>query len=300
MERHRQMTIFAAVAQSASLAAASRRLNVSEATVSRALAALEQRLGRPLLERNTRGVTLTESGRYFAEECVRLLRATDEADASANGLHVEPRGLLTLATPPLFGERLMLPLVLDYLDAWPGIQISIAYQSHFPNLHENGVDVAVLIGDLPDANMVARKMGALRPMICASPAYLQRHGAPQTPSEVQQHALIDCNADSWTHEWRFQRNGIVRSLTFKPGLRCNTRVAAINAALRGAGLVSCLSHEVHEHLPTGRLQQVLQAFDVAPLPAYLIYREGLRASARVRSFIDFAVERLREHPALKG
>ncbi|MFJ5300235.1 LysR family transcriptional regulator [Pseudomonas sp. NPDC088368] len=300
MERHRQMTVFAAVAQSSGLAAASRLLNVSEATVSRALWALEQRLGTQLLERSTRGVRLTETGRLFAEECVRLLRATDEADASANGLHVEPRGLLTLATPVLFGDRMMMPVVLEYLDAWPGIQMSIAYQNAFPDLHEDGVDVAVLIGELPDAHMVARRVGRVRQLICASPAYLLAHGEPREPVALTDHRLIVCSADSWTQPWRFEPEGGVRHLISKPVLRCTSQVAAIDAALQSAGLVSCLSHEVHEHLEEGRLRAVLQTFEVAPLPVHLIYREGLRASARVRSFIDFAVERLRTHSALSA
>lgn len=299
MERHQQMTIFLAVAQSSGLAAASRLLSVSEATVSRALAALEQRLGTPLLERSTRGVRLTGTGRQFAEDCERLLRAADEADASANGLHVEPRGLLTLATPLLFGERLMLPVILEYLDTWPGIQVSISYQNQFPNLHEDGVDVAVLIGELPDAHMVARRMGNVRQMVCASPDYLQRHGEPHNPTGLAEHALIVCSADNWTQEWRFRPQGVARNVTAKPVLRCTTQVAAIEAAVRGAGLVSCLSHEVHEHLEAGRLTPVLRGFEVEPLAVHLIYREGLRASARVRSFIDFAVERMRLHPALQ-
>lgn len=298
MERHRQMTIFDAVASGAGLAAASRRLGISEATVGRALAALERRLGTRLLKRSTRGVTLTEPGRQFAADCARLLRAADEADASANGLHVEPRGLLTLVTPVLFGDQLLMPVILDYLDAWPGIQMSVAYQEHFPNLHEEGVDVAVFIGDLPDGYMVARKIGMVRQMICASPDYLQRHGEPLTPGELSAHSLVVCSADNRTLDWRFQVQGVIRNPALKPTLRCTTQLAAINAAVSGAGLTSCLSYQIHQHLDAGRLQPVLHAFGQAPLPVHLVYREGLRASARVRSFVDFAVARLRRHPML--
>lgn len=299
MDRHRQMVIFDAVAREQGLAAAARALHVSEATVSRSLAALEKRLGACLLERSTRGAMLTEAGRQFASDCTRLLQAADEADASANGLHSEPRGLLNVVTPLLFGEQLLMPLVLAFLDTWPGIEISMTYQERFPNLHEEGADVAVLIGALPDAYMVARKVGQVRQMICASPDYLSRHAAPLTPNELSAHSLVFSSADSRLQEWRFQRDGAARSVALRPALRCTTQVAAIDAALSSAGLASCLSYQVHDHLKAGRLIPVLARFEAAPLPVHLVYREGRRASARVRSFVDFAVERMREHPMLR-
>lgn len=298
MDRHQQMLIFDAVASEQGLAAASRRLGISEATVSRSLAALEKRLGTVLLERSTRGVTLTEVGRVFASDCARLLRAAEEADASANGLHSEPRGMLNLVSPLMFGERLLLPVALDFLDTWPGIEMSVVYQDRFPNLHEEGVDVAVLIGPLPDGYMVARKLGSARQMICVSPDYLRRHPAPRALSDLSAHALVFCSADNPVLEWRFQRDGSPRSVALRPTLRCTTQAATVEAALSGAGLASCLSYQVHEHLQTGRLQPVLEAFEPAPLAVHLVYREGRRASARVRSFIDFAVERLRNHTML--
>ncbi|SER23959.1 DNA-binding transcriptional regulator, LysR family [Pseudomonas sp. NFACC02] len=299
MDRHQQMTVFDAVVTEQGLAAASRRLGVSEATVSRSLAALEKRLGTRLLTRSTRGVALTETGRVFASDCARLLRATDEADASANGLHVEPRGLLTLVTPLLFGEQLLLPIVLDYLSAWPGIELSVVYQDRFPHLHEEGVDVAVLIGALPDAYMVARKVGTVRQMVCASPGYLQRHGAPLKPTDLAAHSLVFCNAGNRMLEWRFPREGSPRSVALKPNLRCTTQVGVIGAAINGAGLASCLGYEIHAHLQARRLEVVLEGFEPDPLPVHLVYREGRRASARVRSFVDFAVDRLRQHPVLQ-
>ena len=300
MDRHRQMQVFEAVAREQGLAAASRALDVSEATVGRTLAALEKRLGAKLLERSTRGVTLTDIGRTFAHECTRLLRAADEADASANGLHSEPRGLLSLVAPLLFGERLLVPVVLDYLDAWPGVEIALAYQDRFPNLHEEGVDVAVLIGALPDSFMVARKVGDVRQVVCASPDYLARHPAPRTPTDLAAHSLVFCSADSRMLEWRFEHQGSSRNVALKPVLRCTTQSAAIDATLRGAGLACCLNFQVHEHLQAGRLQPVLEGFEPDSIPVHLVYREGRRASARVRSFVDYAVERMRSHPVLHG
>ena len=156
-DRHRQMEVFAAVASTRGLAAAARQLGVSHASVSRSLAALEQRLGALLLTRSTRGVELTDAGRGFACECARLLGLADHADASARGLHVEPRGRLTLTMPRLFADRLLMPVVLEFLDTWPEVDISLTCLDRFPNLHEEGVDVALLVGPLPDVHVVARK-----------------------------------------------------------------------------------------------------------------------------------------------
>jgi DNA-binding transcriptional LysR family regulator len=300
MDRHRQMTIFDAVAREQGLAAAARRLGVSQATISRSLAALEKRLGAQLLKRSTRGVTLTEVGRAFASECERLLRLADEADASANGLHVEPKGLLTLVMPLLFGDRLLMPIILDYLQAWPGIEISVVYQDRFPNLHEEGVDVAVLIGPLPDSFMVAREVGAVRQIICASPAYLANRPAPRTPAELADHSVVVCSADHRMLEWRLRHNGAMRSTLLQPVLRCTTPTSAIEAAVRGAGLVCCLRYQAEEHLRAGRLKTVLEVFEPDSVPVHLVYREGRRASARVRSFVDFAVARLRQLPVLSA
>lgn len=298
MDRHQQMTVFAAVAREQGLAAASRRLGVSQATISRSLAALETRLGAQLLNRSTRGVTLTEVGRAFASECERLLRMADEADASANGLHVEPKGLLSLVMPLLFGDRLLMPIVLDYLKAWPGIEMSVTYQDRFPNLHEEGIDVAVLIGVLPDAFMVAREVGAVRQIVCASPAYLARHTEPRTPADLAAHSVVVCSADNRMQEWRLRQNGLMRTVPLKPVLRCTTPRSAIEASVRGAGLVCCLHYQADEFLRAGQLVPVLEAFEPDPVPVHLVYREGRRASARVRSFVDFAVERMRQHPVL--
>ncbi|HXQ99975.1 MAG TPA: LysR substrate-binding domain-containing protein [Pseudomonas sp.] len=298
MDRHQQMTVFEAVATEQGLAAASRRLGLSQATVSRSLAALEKRLGTPLLIRSTRGVALTEVGRQFASECTRLLHLAREADASANGLHVEPRGSLTVVSPRIFGDHLLMPLLLDYLNTWPAVEVFVTYQDPFPNLHEEGVDVAILIGRLPDACMVARHVGMVRQTICASPAYLQRYAAPQTPQELAAHSLVFCAADSRNLEWRFEHQGAPLTVGIKPVLRCTTRSAAIDAAILGAGLIRCLSYQVHEPIADGRLQRVLGTFEPPAVPVHLVYREGRRASARVRSFVDFAVPRLRLHPVL--
>lgn len=298
MDRHHEMRVFQAVAFDLSLAAAARRLQLSAPTVTRAIAALEQRLGVPLLERSTRGVTLTAVGERFANDCRRILLEVDEAEASASGLHAQPRGQLKLAMPLLFGQQLLTPILLDYLNAYPDVQIVAAYLDRVPNLHEEGVDVAVQVGNLPDSSLFALKVGSIRRLVCASPAYLAEHGVPEQPGDLAQHRLVHSSADARLPEWRFQQQSGLLTVSFRPRLSCATNQAAIAAACRDAGLIRCMSYQVHELLEQGRLRPVLRDFEPAALPVHIVYREGRKAAARVRSFVDFAVARLREHPAL--
>ncbi|WP_372866491.1 LysR family transcriptional regulator [Pseudomonas sp.] len=298
MDRYQQMRAFQAVAEDLSLAAAARRLNLSAPTLTRAIATLEQRLGAPLLSRSTRGVQLTETGQRFALDCQRILHEVSEADESASGLHRQPRGRLTLATPLLFGQQVLTPILLDYLDAYPEVQILGQYLDRVPNLHEEGVDVAIQVGELADSSLYALQVGHIRHVVCASPAYLAAQGEPVTPQSLKARQIIHSSADTRLPEWHFQHNGRTLALNLHPRLSCATTQAAIAAACRGAGLTRCMSYQIHAQLQTGQLRTVLTAFELPSQPVHLVYREGRRAAARVRSFVDFAAAKLREHPAL--
>jgi len=183
MDRQKQMQVFLAISQTRSLAAAARQQELSAPTVTRAMDALEERLNLPLLQRSTRGVLLTEAGERFAADCQRILSQVQEAEASASGLHSQPRGLLTVCVPLLFGQELMPDILLDYLRQFPEVQLYVRYLDRQPNLHEEGVDVAILAGALPDSLLFALNAGQIRRVVCASPAYLARHGAPVHPDE---------------------------------------------------------------------------------------------------------------------
>ncbi|MWV17005.1 LysR family transcriptional regulator [Pseudomonas sp. L-22-4S-12] len=298
MDRQQQMQVFLAVSQTLSLAAAARQLELSAPTVTRAIDALEARLNLTLLQRSTRGVLLTEAGERFAADCQRILAEVLEAEASASGLHSQPRGHLTVSVPLLFGQELMPAILLDYLQQYPEVQLYVRYLDRQPNLHEEGVDVAILAGALPDSSLFALKAGQIRRVVCASPAYLSRRGTPQHPNELGDHQIIHSSADARLTEWRFQVDGSQRHYPLRPRLSCTTNQAAIRAACADGGLTRCMSYQVHERLQRGELVEVLQGFGLPELPVHVVYREGRRAAARVRSFVDFAVGRLREHPAL--
>lgn len=295
MDRYRDMQIFAGVSAHPSLAAAARGLQLSVPTVMRAIARLEARLRVQLLHRSTQGVLLTEAGAAFLADCSRLLAATAAAEASARGLHVHAEGNLRVLLPLLFSSYVMAPLLVTYTQRYPQVRLFVDYQDHFPNLHEDGLDVAILVGHLPDSALIARPLGQVRHIVCASPGYLARHGEPQALEDLKQHRLIAIQAFADWVQWDF-RHGSVKA---RAQLNFATVQGAINGALHGAGLVRCLSYPVHAHLANGQLRQVLAAYEPPPVPVQVVYREGRNASMRVRSFVDFTVAALRGHPAFQ-
>lgn len=292
MERYRDMQLFAALAGQPSLASAARCAEVSGPTLVRAIARLEARLRVPLLERSTRGASLTDAGSAYLADCVRLLTAVDAAEASAKGLHVQAEGNLRVFLPLLFSRYVMAPVLADYMDRYPEVRLVAHYHDYYPNLHEEGLDVAVLVGELPSSSLIARPLGQVRHILCASPDYLAANGEPLHPDDLKRHRLI-ASADQV--DWAFHGY----QLKTRARLSCATVQGAINAAVHGAGLIRCLSYPVHEHLLKGQLRQVLPDYEPPPLPVHVVYREGRNAPMRVRSFVDHCVAALREHPAFQ-
>jgi len=293
MDRYRDMQIFQALSRQPSLASAGRFLGISGPTVIRAIARLEARLRVPLVQRSPRGIRLTEAGVRFMVDCSRILDGVSAAEASAKGAHAQAEGNLRVFFPFLFSRYVMAPLLADYLERYPGVRVFAHYHDHYPNLNEEGLDVAVVVGELPESSLIARPVGHVRNIVCASPGYLQNHGEPRHPEALKQHRLVATQAYSEWVQWDFQGS----SIKARARLACTTVQGAINAAVQGAGLVRCLSYPLHEHLASGQLRRVLQAFEPPPLPVHVVYREGRNASMRVRSFVDFSVAALREHPA---
>jgi DNA-binding transcriptional LysR family regulator len=299
MDRYHEMLMFEALSEHPSLAAAARRLDVSGPTVVRAIARLEARLGVTLLLRSTRGVSLTEAGAGFMADCSRILKAVEEAEASAKGLHVQAQGNLTVLMPLLFSRYVMTPLLSSYMDLYPEVHVFAQYHDRFANMNEEGIDVAVLIGDLPSSSLVARQVGHVRSMVCASPAYLVTYGEPDAPQDLHHHRLVATHAYRDQVHWDFRQDGEINHLKARTRISCATVQAAIDAVVHGAGITRCLSYPVYNHLRSGRLRRLLQPYELPALPVHVVYREGRKASMRVRSFVDHIVEGLREHPAMQ-
>ncbi|MGE8498886.1 MAG: LysR family transcriptional regulator [Pseudomonas sp.] len=297
MSRYQEMQVFAAVAQAGSLAAAARLLDLSSATVMRSVAALEARLNTVLLVRSPRGVSLSPTGEAFAASCRQILQGVLEAERSVLGLHSDPVGQLTLSAPLLMTPQVLLPITLGYLDAFPEVQVVTQSHDGIPRLLDEGIDIALVVGPLPNSSGFAIPVGTVRPVVCGAPGYLAQRGRPATPDDLRQHRLVTATSAGYVEAWRFRQGHAVQWIKPQPVLSCTTQQAAIRAAIAGLGLTRCLNHEVHQELQAGQLEAVL--CDAAPegLPVNLIYREGRRATVRVRTFLDFAVPQLRAHPA---
>lgn len=292
MDRWQAMKVFAKVAEAQSFADAGRQLHMSPPAVTRMVSALEDVIGTRLLTRTTRSVKLTEAGaRYFAD-CQRLLAELEEAEAAAAGAYGTPTGTLTVTASVMFGTKFVLPVMTDYLDLYPDVVGRSLFLDRVVNIVEEGVDVAIRIGHLADSGFAAIRVGQVRRVICGSPDYFEKHGVPTAPSDLSDHRII-ASTSAWSSlEWRFGA-GQRSTIHVNPRLFCNTNEAAILAAGRGWGLTRIPSYQVADQLESGELQTVLSDHEEEAFPIHVVHPDGRNASAKVRSFIDFAVEKLR-------
>jgi DNA-binding transcriptional LysR family regulator len=300
VDRIEEMTVFVAVAEEGGFAAASRCLNLSAPTVTRAVASLEASIGAELFVRTTRYVRLTEAGQRYLADCRRILRQLEEAEAQAAGAHIAPQGNLVIAAPVMFGQQLLVPAVVDFLAAYPAVSVRLLLVDRTVLLGEEGIDAAFRMGDLPDSSLVAMPLGHIRRVVCASPAYLDAHGRPAHPSELTAHALVASVADTRNDAWQFVDGDARIDVPIQPRLVTSTNAAAIAAAECGAGLTRVMSYQIAPALEHGRLERLLQAYEAKPLPVWLVNQEGRRAAAKLRVFLAFMGDRLRGHPALMG
>jgi DNA-binding transcriptional LysR family regulator len=290
MDRLEAMNAFAAVADRRGFAAASRHLGMSASGVTRLVAALEEHLGARLLQRTTRQVTLTDAGTRYLERVRRILADVGEAERAAQAERALPSGRLVVTAPNVFGRLHVAPLVCAYLNKHTGVAAELTLTDRIVNLVEDGVDVAVRIGQLDDSSNVARVVGATRRVVVASPKYLKRRKAPATPDAIGGHDLIQFTALNPTPEWRFSCAGAEQRVPFTPVFSTNSADAAIGHAELGGGLAMVLSYQVMDAVRAGRLRVVLAEFERPPLPIHLVYPSTRLLSAKVRAFVDLATK----------
>ena len=295
MDRLYLMAVFVAVAEEESFAAGARRLGMSPPAVTRAISALEDRLGVKLLNRTTRYVRVTDAGNRYLDDCRRIIQETDEADEAAAGINAEPRGHLAVTAPVMFGRLFVIPGIVDYLQRYPAMEVSAVFLDRVVNLLEEGFDVGIRIGELPDSTMRAIRVGHVRRVMCASPGYLSEHGTPSNPAELMHHKIVAASGVSPVMDWKFAPD---LSVKVKPRLTLTSNDAAIEAVLADMGITRLLSYQIECQRATGQLQIILSEFEPPPLPIHVIHREGRYASAKVRSFVDLMVSKLRAHRAL--
>jgi DNA-binding transcriptional LysR family regulator len=298
MDRIHQMQVFVAVAEAQGFAAAARQLVLSPPAVTRAIASLEEQLGVKLLNRTTRHVRTTDAGVRYLEDARRILADLAAADEAAAGINAEPRGQLAVTAPVLFGRMFVMPGIVEYLQRYPEVQVSAVFLDRVVNMLDEGQDVAIRIGDLPDSSMRALRVGTVRRIVCAAPAYLEQHGLPQQPEDLLGHTLISSSAGSGDPHWRFHQNGADRVLRILPRLSVSTNDAAIEAAVGGLGITRLLSYQAAPQLAAGSLKILLENFETPALPVHIVHREGRHSATKVRSFIDLLAQRLRDEKAL--
>ena len=287
MDRWQAMRVFAKVAETASFAETARLLHLSPPAVTRAVAALEAAIGARLLIRTTRSVKLTEAGSRYYEDCRRILADIAEAEAAAAGSYATPSGTLAVTAPLLFGQMHVLPLVTDYLDTYPTMVARTLFVDRPVNIVEEGIDVAIRIGHLSDSGLTAARVGAVRRVICGSPAYFERHGIPETPADLKDHRIA-LSTGAWASpEWRFARD---ERVTIHPTLQSNTNEAGIAAALAGWGLTRVLHYQIGPALREGRMRIVLAGYEEPPLPIHVVYPSRRNIPLRVRTVLEFLVD----------
>lgn len=294
MDRFQLMSVFVAVAEEEGFAAGARRLRMSPPAVTRAVAALEKRLGVQLLQRTTRYVRTTEIGQRYLDDARRILAEADAADEAAAGINAEPRGRLVATAPVLFGRMFVMPGIVEYLVRYPATEVSALFVDRVVNMIEEGVDVGVRIGELPDSSMRALRVGSVRVVACASRDYLRRNGTPRTPQDLLKHSLIASSAGSSSLGWKFAG----RELKVQPRLTVTTNDAALEAAVHGFGIARLLSYQIAGHLAARELALVLEQYEPQPRPIHIVHREGRHASAKVRTFVELMTNHLRNDPAL--
>lgn len=300
MDRLDTMRVFIAVAEEQGFSSAARRLAMSPPSITRAVAALEERVGARLLRRTTRIARLTEAGTRFLADCKRILGEIEEAEASAAGAHAEPRGQLGVSAPVMFGRLFVAPILLDFLARYPQVTAQTLLVDRIVDLMDEGLDVAVRIANLADSSLSAVRVGWMRRVVCASPAYLAARGAPRTPAELSRLDAIAFSSSAAQPEWPFVAGS--KTITIRPAaqLIANTAEVAIAAAVAGRGVTRVLAYQIAPELRSGQLQILLSEFERPPLPIHIVHLEGRRAVARVRAFVDFAVDRLRADSRLLG
>ncbi|MDX8523113.1 LysR family transcriptional regulator [Mesorhizobium sp. MSK_1335] len=297
MDRLDAMSLFVAAVEAGSLSAAARRAGVPLATVSRKLSGLEKHLKTRLLNRSTRRLTLTDAGQSYLAACRRVLDEVSDAERTAAGEYSSPTGELVITAPVVFGRLHVLPVITDFLAVYPQVDIRLTLSDRITQLVEEHIDLAVRIGDLPDSAMVAIRLGSIRRIVCASPAYLAKHGTPAKPPELAGHDCITFEGLAAAAIWSFETGKTETIVPVRSRLQVNTAEAAIDAAIAGLGLTKVLSYQADIAVRAGALRVVLEPFEPPSWPVSLVHAGQGRLPVKLRAFLDFAAPRLKERLA---
>ena len=296
MDRLDDMLAFIKVVDAKSFTAAADRLNLSKSVVSRRIADLENRLGARLLNRTTRKLSLTEVGQAFFERCTRILSDLDEAERAVADLHAAPRGRLRVNAPLSFGLLHLAGAVAEFMERYPAIEVDIDLNDRYVDLFDEGYDVAVRIGRLRDSSLIARRLAPNRRVVCASPAYIEAHGAPRVPEDLAQHRCLLYTNVPTAEQWQFKVDGETRVVRVNGCLRANNGDILLAAAIAGHGVVVAPTFMCGEALASGDLRCLLSDYTFSDSAVHAVYPQNRHLSPKVRAFVDFLAARFGPEP----
>ncbi|WP_312016668.1 MULTISPECIES: LysR substrate-binding domain-containing protein [unclassified Bradyrhizobium] len=288
------MSIVLQTVEKGSLTGAAKALNMPLPTLSRKLSDLEAYLGTKLLQRSTRKLTLTDAGQSYVASIKRIMEEIEEVERAASSEYTTPRGELVLTAPLLFGQMYILPIVTDFLAAYPEINVRLLLSDRNLHLYDDHVDMAVRLGELPDSSMIATRVGAMDTVVCASPDLLAAHGVPKHPKDLQRLPCVIFTGPS-SAIWSFRNPANKREfgVDIVPRLSVTAAESAVQAAVRRTGLTRVYRYHCADELRSGKLVQVLQKFDVEPIPVHLVHAARGQLPLKMRVFLDFAASQLR-------
>jgi DNA-binding transcriptional LysR family regulator len=293
MDRLEAMSVIIAVNETGSFSAASRRLRMPVATVSRMVAELETRLNAQLFQRSSRQMTLTDAGRSYIEACKRIIEQVDDAEREVSGEYRTPKGDLAVTAPWGLGHMHLLPIALEFMQAYPDISLRLVLTDRIVNAADENIDVSIRIGSLPDSNLVATRIGSVRFVLCASPAYLARRGHPSRPADLASHDCIGVDGDAAQKSWKFVKDGSQVTVPIRSRLTVSDSEAAVDAAVAGAGITRVMSYKMEAARRSGRLALLLEEFEQAPWPVHIVYAQRKPEPLKLRAFLDWAAPRLK-------
>ena len=293
MNRLEAMSIVLAVAEAGSLSAAARQQKTPLATVSRKVSELEAHLQTKLFNRSNRALIPTDAGRSYIAAAKRILADVAEAERSAAGEYTTPRGDLSVSAPVAFGRLHLLPVLAEFLAAFPEVDVQLGLQDRAVNLLEDHVDVALRLGALADSSLIAVRIGEFCRVVCASPAYLKSRGTPTSPDDLAAHDCVSYASMQSPTTWRFKRGQTEYVVPVRSRLVVSNLESACDAARAGIGITVAFSYHVAESIKAGELTPVLQDFQPPPLPVSFVYSPNRFMPVKLRAFLDFALPRLR-------
>lgn len=293
MDRLEAMSVIVAVNETGSFSAASRRLRTPVATVSRKVAELETRLNAQLFQRSSRQMALTDAGRSYIEACKRIIEQVDDAEREVSGEYRIPKGDLAVTAPWGLGHMHLVPITVEFLNAYPDIALRLVLTDRVVNTVEENIDVSIRIGTLPDSSMIATRIGSVRMVLCASPGYLASRGHPKDPGELCNDDCITVDSVAPQRSWKFVKDNREFAAPIRSRLTVNDSEAAIDAAIAGAGIARVMSYKMETARRAGTLVTMLEEFELEPLPMHIVYAERRPVPLKLRAFLNWLTPRLK-------